>query len=294
MNARQLEVFRTVMRQGTLTAAAEALHVSQPAISKLLAHFESQLGYRLFDRIGGRLLPTAEARLLYADADRIFREIEALRALSERIRRNEIGLLRLGASAPATFSLVPGAADRFRRRNPGTRLVLQTLSAEEIDARLLAGEIDLGLSMSPMASPSLRSIALGRAEIVALLPPGDPLGEAEALTPADLAGRPLIGFSTPTLAGSRVAAAFAEAGLVYAPAIEVTLSIAAAPLVARGLGPALVDGLVDWPALAAVVTRPFRPSIPLEIFLSTNLALPQSRFLREFSRDVQAEIRTRA
>jgi DNA-binding transcriptional LysR family regulator len=82
MNARQLEVFRAVMRNRSLTAAAEALHVSQPAVSKLLRHFETQIGYKLFERLGGRLVPTAEAQLLYRDADRIFREIEVLKGLS--------------------------------------------------------------------------------------------------------------------------------------------------------------------------------------------------------------------
>jgi molybdate transport repressor ModE-like protein len=86
MNARHLEIFRAIMRHGSLTAAAEALHVSQPAVSKMLRHFESVIGYKLFERISGRLAATPEARLLYRDADRIFREIEALRVFSDRIR----------------------------------------------------------------------------------------------------------------------------------------------------------------------------------------------------------------
>src|SRR5207244_6208105 len=91
MNARQLEVFRAIMRNRSLTAAAEALHVSQPAISKVLRHFELQIGYRLFERLGGRLVPTAEAQLLYRDADRIFREIVVLQGLSDRIRDKPLG-----------------------------------------------------------------------------------------------------------------------------------------------------------------------------------------------------------
>ncbi len=65
MNARQLEIFRAIMRNGSLSAAAVALNVSQPAVSKVLRHFESQIGYRLFERSGSRLVPTPEARLLY-------------------------------------------------------------------------------------------------------------------------------------------------------------------------------------------------------------------------------------
>lgn len=103
MNARQLEVFRAIMRNRTLTAAAAALHVSQPAISKVLRHLESQIGYSLFERVRGRLIPTAEAQLLFKDADRIFREIEVLKLFSNRIRDREVGLIRIAASAPPSF-----------------------------------------------------------------------------------------------------------------------------------------------------------------------------------------------
>ncbi|MEK1931977.1 MAG: LysR family transcriptional regulator, partial [Pararhizobium sp.] len=98
MNARQLEIFRAIMREGTITAAANALSVSQPAISKVLLHLESQLGYALFDRIGGRLVPTMEAHLLYADVDRVFRQMEALNSLARDVGANKIGLLRIGVT----------------------------------------------------------------------------------------------------------------------------------------------------------------------------------------------------
>lgn len=79
MNARQLEIFRAIMRDGSVTAAANSLAVSQPGVSKVLHHLESQAGYKLFERIGGRLVPTMEAHLIYEDADRVFRELEVLK-----------------------------------------------------------------------------------------------------------------------------------------------------------------------------------------------------------------------
>ncbi|MFT4185399.1 MAG: LysR family transcriptional regulator, partial [Rhizobium sp.] len=105
MNPRQLEIFRAIMRDGTLTAAANSLGISQPAASKFLHHLEDQLGYTLFDRIGGRLVPTMEANLLFADADRVFREIEALKSLARDIGARKIGLLRLGISLAVTYSV---------------------------------------------------------------------------------------------------------------------------------------------------------------------------------------------
>jgi DNA-binding transcriptional LysR family regulator len=114
------------MRHGSLTAA-EALHVSQPAVSKVQRHFESVIGYRLFQRIRGRLVATPEAHLLFRNADRIFREIETLKVFSDRIRDKRLSFLRVAVSAPPTFGLLPLAAKRFQRRDHAARLVLQTL-----------------------------------------------------------------------------------------------------------------------------------------------------------------------
>lgn len=290
MNARQLEVFRAVMRSRSLTAAAESLHVSQPAVSKLLRHFESQIGYRLFERVQGRLVPTAEAQLLYRDADRIFREIEVLKVLSERIRTKQTGLLRVGASAPPTFAIVPGAAERFRRRNPGLSLEIQTLPAESVAERLVVGDLDLGLTMSRLDDPQIASELLGTAEIVAVMRADHPLASLPRITPADLAGQPLISYGSRATIGQDLDRVFAEEGQRRETAIEITLSIAAAPLVQRGLGVALVDGLVPWTSFEGLAVRPFAPRQALSITLATSTTRPQNRFAREFARDLRAAV----
>ncbi len=290
MNARQLEVFRAIMRHGTLTAAAQSLNVSQPAVSKLLRHFESQIGYRLFERLGGRLVPTAEAQILIQDADRIFREIEALKLLSDRIRDKQLGLLRIGASAPATFGLLPAAIERFRRRNPEIRIDVKTLPAEEIAEHIVIGDIDLGLTMVALDSPGIRSKIIGSAQIIALVEASSPLTGKTHLEPRDLKAETLISYASSTYAGRLLDRIFRGEDLIREPQIEVTLSIAAAPLVQRGLGVALVDGLIPWQSFSNLEVRPFRPSATLDIVVTTSTVLPSSRFVREFDRDLQAAL----
>lgn len=290
MNARQIEVFRAIMRHGTLTAAAEALNVSQPAVSKVLKHFESQIGYRLFERLGGRLVPTAEARFLFVDADRIFREIEALTALSNRIRDKQLGLLRIAASAPATFGLLPAATERFRRRNPGIRLNLMTLPAEEIGEHIMIGDIDLGLTMAALEAPGIRSDIIGSSEIVALIPSCSPLAGRACIGPEALQGETLISYGSSTLAGQMLDRIFLDTGLTRQIQIEISLSIAAAPLVHRGLGIALVDSLVPWESFGNLKVRPFEPRAALDIVLGTSTVLPKSRFVEEFARDLEAAL----
>ena len=290
MNARQLEVFRAVMRNRSLTAAAEALHVSQPAVSKLLRHFETQIGYSLFERLGGRLVPTAEAQLLYRDADRIFREIEVLKGLSDRIRDKQLGLLRVGASAPPTFALLPYATERFRQRNPGLRVVLQTLPAEAIDEHILLGDIDLGVTMRWSAEAQVRCESLGKVGVVALMRPDSPLARLKVVRPADLVGQPLISYAAQTSPGKLLEQAFREADVQPQVQIEVSLSIAALPLVQHGLGIALVDGLVPWRNFGDLVVRPFQPEVAMEIVLSRSGLRPQTRHGREYARDLRAAV----
>jgi DNA-binding transcriptional LysR family regulator len=290
MNARQLEVFRAVMRNRSLTAAAEAMHVSQPAVSKLLRHFETQIGYALFERLGGRLVPTPEAQLLYRDADRIFREIEVLKGLSDRIRDKQLGLLRIGASAPPTFALLPHATERFRQRNPGLRIALKTLPAEAIDEHIVVGDIDLGVSMRWSAEPQVRCEPLGKAAIVALMRADSPLAGLDVVKPSDLVGQPLISYDVQTTPGKLLEQVFREAGVQPQVQVEVTLSIAALPLVQQGLGTALVDGLVPWSKFGDLVVRPFQPAVTLEIVLSRSGLRPQTRYGREYARDLRAAV----
>jgi DNA-binding transcriptional LysR family regulator len=290
MNARQLEVLRAIMRNGSLTAAAEALHVSQPAVSKLLRHFETQIGYKLFERLGGRLVPTSEAQLLYRDADRICREIESLKGLSDRIRDKKVGLLRVGATAPPTFALLPLATERFRRRNPELRIGLSMMPADAVDEHIMVGDIDLAVTMRRSLESQIRSEPVGRADIVALMPADSPLAARREVTPADLTNQTLISYDPRTQLGAQVEAAFHEAGVHYSLQIEVQLSISTLPLVRRGIGIALVDGLVPWETFGELVVRPFRPQVWLEIVLSRSALRPQTRYGREYARDVRAAV----
>lgn len=279
MNARQLELFRTILRDGTLTAAAASLNISQPAASKQLQHLEDQLGYRLFERIAGRLVPTPEAHLLADDAARVFREIEVLRDLARRVGERKLGLLRIGASLPVVWSILPPALLAFRAAHPSVKVHLHSLPAREIADGLRVGDIDLGLTLSPILAPTIRSEPLAPVELAVLLPEGHPLAAQASLGPADLAPYPLISYGSHAVIGPALEDAYREAGLVRDVALQVATSVVAAPLVAAGLGVALVDGLADFPGL---IRRPFRPRVTMSLTASTDSARPISRLARPF------------
>src|SRR5450830_424498 len=98
MRLRYIEVFRAVLLTGSASAAALYLHVSQPVVSRTLQHAELGLGFKLFLRNKGRLVPTPEALELYPSIERVFAEIERFDQVSARIRRRDQGCLRIAVT----------------------------------------------------------------------------------------------------------------------------------------------------------------------------------------------------
>ncbi|WP_137179823.1 LysR family transcriptional regulator [Roseomonas sp. AR75] len=276
MNARQIEAFRAIMRSGTLTGAAQALGVSQPALSQLLLHAEDQLGFKLFQRLRGRLVPTPEAEQLLPEADRLHQDIEGFRRFAQELRRGRAGSVRLAASAPPALSFVPRALEAFRAASPEVRLVSYVVPVDVLTEMLGRGDADLGVAMSDRPRPLIRSETVGRSEIVCVLPAGHRLAARRAVQAADIAGQTLVSYRGDSLPGELLGRALAQEGISFRPQIEIDVSVIAFSFVQQGMGIALVDGLLPWQSFNGVVVRPFRPQVALPITLMTPTRKPGS------------------
>ena len=106
MNLRHIEVFHAVYVNGTISAAAKALNVSQPSVSKVLKHAEGRLGFPLFQRIGGRLTPSDEGHILFKEVDDLYRRIGAVNMTAKNLRGGGDGHIRL-AVPPALANAAP-------------------------------------------------------------------------------------------------------------------------------------------------------------------------------------------
>ena len=131
MRTRQLEVFHAVYTKGTITEAAKYLHVSQPSVSKVLAHTESQLGFLLFSRIKGRLTPTPEADIIFSKADKIHQDLAQLNLLAKNILQVPSGLIRLACTPTLGIDLVPSLVSKF------TSLVAVDISPTRPDSEMV-------------------------------------------------------------------------------------------------------------------------------------------------------------
>jgi DNA-binding transcriptional LysR family regulator len=293
MRARQIEVFRTIMRCGTLTEAARTLNVSQPALSQVLLHAEDELGFKLFERVKGRLVPTPEAEELFPEADRIFTDIENLRRTAGELKTGRRGTVRLAASAPPALSIVPAALDAFRRKHSDIRILSFVVPSERMVLMLDAGAAGLGLAMTDAMLPLIDTEVVGHCSITCLVPEAHPLVGRSAVSIQDLTGQPLISYRCDTLPAILLdRALLAEGHSGLRPDIEVELSIIALAFVQGGLGVALVDDLLPWHRYPGIRTIPFLPRVDLPISILTSARRPLSRPHQLLRENLRREIRS--
>src|SRR6478735_4388472 len=121
MNLRQLEVLRAVMRCRTTVGAAQELAMSQPAVSHAIKRAEALAGFRLFDRVNNRLVPTEEARILFEESEPMFAIHRAIQQKANDLRAGRTGRLRLVATSDLSESLLPAILARFVAKHPDVK-----------------------------------------------------------------------------------------------------------------------------------------------------------------------------
>lgn len=253
MNLRQMEVFRAVMLTGSLRGASELLHVSLPAVSKLLDMSERRAGFGLFDRVKGRLVATPEAQVLYAEVDRLWRLVEHVNEVSHDLARHGGGSLRLVASGALATHIVPRVVTRLLQRFPRLRLRLAFMGAAALRDALADGLWDLGISMLPVEHPSLLALGTYPYGLVCVFPEGHPLASRAGVSVDDLAGERLIGVERDALQG--------EAGNGPLAEIDFDVLVRSGPVacafVQAGAGIAVVDAMtMAGESFARIVGRP--------------------------------------
>lgn len=266
LNLRQIEVFRAIMIAGSVSAAGRMLHVSQPAISRVLSLTESRLGFQLFERQRTRLLPTPEARRLFGEVEGLYHGIQRINDLAGNLARSGAGKLRIVTSGSYAERLIPMALERFCKRNPGVHIACRTVTYDELTARFLTGDADVGISMLAPDHANLKATELGQDELVCLVPGGHPLAQRDAVHAEDLGSVPWIGYPAAAPLGRMLWSLLAP-DVATSAQIEVHSPMTAIAFAQQGLGAALV---VRWslPLVLppGVVVLPFVPSTPVSIW----------------------------
>lgn len=291
MNLRQIEVFRVVMTNGTTARAAEVLHVSQPAISKMIQELERSLGFPLFQRLKGRLHPTPEGQLFFREVEHAFAGLAHLRGAAARIRDFGSGEIRIASLSALSTNVLPRALHVFMKRNPNIAVTFQARMSSTVRDLVASGQFDLGIVADEIDRTGVEVADFARFRVAVAVPDGHPLESYETLRPEDLADHPFIALAPEDTTRGEAEEAFQSAGVKMRTVMETPYSTTICAMVAAGIGIGLVDPLTAEPYIGRGLSlKRFEPALHFRTLLITPPNRMASRHLQEFIADLRAAI----
>ena len=283
MNLRQIEVFRAVMRTGSITAGAETLNLSQPAVSRQIERLEKVSKLKLFRRVGRGLQPTPEGIAFYEEVKRAFVGLENLRHIADTISNFNTGQLRIAAIPALGFGFLPRVISRFASLYPNVDVSLQVRSAGAVRGVTATQEFDLGFLPGRPDECNQHQRHFASVDAVCILPSGHPLTAKFEITPEDLAGLPFIGFVKDDVTRRQVDQIFDAAGLDAGIHLETQYAATVCGFVMNGAGVSVVSpfAAADF-AGHGLAMRRFRPTVKIDYAIAVPSMRAQSAVARKF------------
>lgn len=289
MRLRHIEVFNAIMLTGSVSAAARLINITQPAVSRTLQHAEIQLGFPLFQRARGRLVPSSEALTLYPHVERLFAQLDQVQRLAASLRTaQDVGELRILTVLALSYEVLPRALVIFRKRHADMPIRIDALHSPQIVAALLQRQADVGFVFSPAVHPALKQEPLADTRMACVVP----LTMLSAQWARrgwvgldDLAGLPVVGLDVSDPVGITLGHACHELGINLQPVITVQTYHAALAMAHHGIAVALVDACTACSADPAKVrTLRLEPLIPVPVRSLRQADAPDSVAVRAITR----------
>lgn len=290
LNLRQIEAFKAVIENGTISRAAQVLNISQPAMSKLIAHLEFDSGLRLFDRVKGRLAPTTQGMRLFDEVGRIFAGVRQVENAVEAIRREEQGRLAIGAMPALANSFISNLTIDFLAKRRNVFCTVKSFSSEWIVEWLIARKLDVGLVSARTANPYVILEPLMERPLVCIMPPDHSLVAKDVIEPQDLHGIPFVAFDTDLYISHLVADALDSYRAVPQVILTATNAATVCEFVAAGLGVGLVHPLMVSGLESRLSARPFQPDILYGFQICRSADSRNAHIVDEFVDDVRKRV----
>jgi DNA-binding transcriptional LysR family regulator len=282
---RALECLVAVLETGSVSRAAVALHMSQPALSHQLAVLEREIGTPAFERLPRGVLPTVAGRAMEADARAALMAAERVVATGRAVAHGSGGELRIACAESMTVGLLAPVIRRWLRRTPDVRLSLTELtSADALAAAVVSGEADIAIGPRPSRWEGSTGV-IGQEEVVVAMARTDPL--APTVGPIGyglLAGQPVVHYHPDNGLGEWIDRIAAEHGVTLTAVTRTRQATTAAQLAAAGLGVALVPTTALPPSFSGALRR-LEP--PLTRAVLTMVANRTDTLVRRFEADVR-------
>jgi len=273
LNLDQLRTLVTAVDLGTLSAAAQALHLAQPTVSLHVSELESRLGAQLLVRGARRVQPTPAGDVLLAHARRLLREADDAVEAVQRQQQGVTGRVRLGTSTGVLVYLLPRVLREMEHAHPDVDVEVSVIGTQDGLARLQAGTLDIALIAPPRAAGEFVVSRWRRDPMMAFLPAD--WKAPRRVTPQWLARQPLIASDASTRLYRQTMEWFATAGIVPRARIEMNYTEAMKSLVAAGYGAAILpaEGSPEAHAVRGLQVLPLQPAAHRETVI-VHRALP--------------------
>ncbi len=270
------------MRAGSVTQAAESLRISQPAVSRLIASLEQDMGFDLFRRQRGRLRPTPEAEFLLGEVERAIANLDHVTQFAEDIRNRRSGHLRIACLPGFATSLLPRLIARFLAQRPGVTISFQPRHNQRVQEWIMAQQYDVGLSEIPTDHPAIEYDGFF-VRCVCVLPAHHPLAAREVLTPKDLDGVPAISMNRDHPHFHAIRTVFEQAGAHFDVRVETRQFASACILAGEGVGMSIVSPIdaAEYAGRGLAIRR-FEPATAFGLAALYPTHRPRSLILREF------------
>ncbi len=283
MELRVLRYFLTVANEESITKAADALHITQPTLSRQLSQLEEEIGVKLFERGSRKITLTSEGLLLCRRAKEILQLVSKTEKEMTEQEKLVDGEISVGCGELASVQVVAEIIKSFHEKYPLVRYDIHTANADHIRERLDKGLTDIGLLLEPVDIDKYEFIRMNiKEKWVVLMRPDDPLAEKESVTPENLSDLPIC-----IVKRSRIKNELASWFGDYFKKLHIqftsNMSTNAAIMVRNGMTYALVlEGSLPYWHTESVCYRPLSPELTATSVLAWKRHQPQSLATEKF------------
>ncbi|PYG25032.1 LysR family transcriptional regulator [Pelagimonas varians] len=271
-----------VIQHSSVTRASKELGVSQPAVSRLLADLRQNLGFPLFDRRNGQLVPTQEVRFLQADIQRVLDLMGQIGEVSQSITERKTGHIRIACLPGFATSHLPKVVAQFLKDRPGVSITIEPDRPERILEWMIDEQFDFGITDGFRGHPAVISTDID-VRTVCIFPDGHHLETRSEISPRDLIGDRIIHTRRDSEFFKSLSDAFLDADAPLKTLVETRQFTAACELVSLGLGVAIVSELDALKFVGkGIQARPFKPVLTHRLSLLRPMSKQLSAITLEF------------
>ena len=292
INLRQIEAFRAAMEFGSATAASEVLHITQPAVSRLIADLELAVEFQLFERRARGMVPTQDAHTLYEEVKRSFVGLERIGQVAGAIKEKATGTVRVIALSKYADGFVASIVGAFLKRNPGIMVELESAGTGAVVQGIASQTYDVGIASAAISDSLIQAEPLFETSVVLAMAIDDPLVSQSVVPLRQLNGRRMVVLPEDSEYGSVIAKGLRTAKVTPEVVGQARSHPSLYRMVGAGAGLALIDKTITADFATEDVTfRPVDPPIVRTVATLVNSRVARSIATNSFLDTLRNDVR---